>query len=543
MPHRLPLWIFAALLILTLAPACDDESSGDPDRGLDQSAMDRGTPADGTPDRSPADSAADSPADLAAGDQTAADLSAPDLVTPDLAAPDQAADLISPDMLPPDSGVPDGCLPCSATTQCDDKDPCTVDSCGPSGCCVHSSAAAGITCDDTDLCTKGDQCDGQGKCVGAAHACSAGTCEASSVCDGKGGCAVTNKPAATLCDDGNACTKGDVCDGKGTCAGTPYSCTPGACEAGSTCDGKGGCAATLMPAGTQCDDGKGCTVSDTCDTAGACVGQACSSLDAYASQYKCSAQTVQRLFKAHACSGNSCAASDVWKDQVTCTGGCQSWCNAGSTTCGAAPKGTTQPAKCTCDGVGGCSITVSIPATANLYGAGHATAPAPGGSGAGVLPLEVSLPPGKGRVLTVGGTSGTILYGTSLPPNGPDGCSTACTGTHSFSSYGGIAGLTITDRGRFLTAVFLDGTEPKDPAPAALVIPTAAFISLTPGLRQTFYVGDGLTGTGSGAPQQFKIPDAATRLFLGFLDASKAGSPPCCYGDNSGSLKATLTFK
>ncbi|HEY3242752.1 MAG TPA: hypothetical protein VGM03_05305 [Phycisphaerae bacterium] len=39
-----------------------------------------------------------------------------------------------------------------------------------------------------------------------------------------------------------------------------------------------------------------------------------------------------------------------------------------------------------------------------------------------------------------------------------------------------------------------------------------------PGLRQPFFIGDGLTGTGSGAVQQFLVPDGATRLFLGTID-------------------------
>jgi hypothetical protein len=56
-----------------------------------------------------------------------------------------------------------------------------------------------------------------------------------------------------------------------------------------------------------------------------------------------------------------------------------------------------------------------------------------------------------------------------------------------------------------------------------------------------FFVGDGLTGTGSGDTQIFHVPDTATRLFLGFSDRH-ASTPdlPGWYGDNSGSITLTV---
>lgn len=41
-----------------------------------------------------------------------------------------------------------------------------------------------------------------------------------------------------------------------------------------------------------------------------------------------------------------------------------------------------------------------------------------------------------------------------------------------------------------------------------------------PALQQVFFIGDGLTGTGSGARQQFMVPAGATRLYLGALDGT-----------------------
>src|SRR5262249_39942824 len=59
-------------------------------------------------------------------------------------------------------------------------------------------------------------------------------------------------------------------------------------------------------------------------------------------------------------------------------------------------------------------------------------------------------------------------------------------------------------------------------------------------LNQTFFIGDGLTGTGSGSVQVFHVPDGATRLYLGFADAFFFQGDPGYYDDNTGSLTATF---
>lgn len=70
-----------------------------------------------------------------------------------------------------------------------------------------------------------------------------------------------------------------------------------------------------------------------------------------------------------------------------------------------------------------------------------------------------------------------------------------------------------------LVGVFLDDSVPGGTAPAPLNSGTA-FTTLSPGLRQIFWIGDGLTGTGTGDVQQFFAPPGATRLFLGASDGS-----------------------
>jgi len=73
-----------------------------------------------------------------------------------------------------------------------------------------------------------------------------------------------------------------------------------------------------------------------------------------------------------------------------------------------------------------------------------------------------------------------------------------------------------------LVGVFLNNNAPIAPAPAGRDWTgsngTAATIS--PALQEVFFIGDGRTGTGSGALQTFVIPTGATRLFLGVADSA-----------------------
>jgi PEP-CTERM motif-containing protein len=74
-----------------------------------------------------------------------------------------------------------------------------------------------------------------------------------------------------------------------------------------------------------------------------------------------------------------------------------------------------------------------------------------------------------------------------------------------------------------LLGVFLTNSLPtSSAAPAGLDFSAAgatSFASLSPGLKQVFFIGDGLTGNGTGSVQTFIVPQGATRLFLGGGDA------------------------
>ena len=44
---------------------------------------------------------------------------------------------------------------------------------------------------------------------------------------------------------------------------------------------------------------------------------------------------------------------------------------------------------------------------------------------------------------------------------------------------------------------------------------------MSPALGQPFFIGDGLTGTGAGATQDFIIPAGATGFYLGTMDGAQ----------------------
>jgi hypothetical protein len=62
------------------------------------------------------------------------------------------------------------------------------------------------------------------------------------------------------------------------------------------------------------------------------------------------------------------------------------------------------------------------------------------------------------------------------------------------------------------------------------------FPGLRPRIGQVFFIGDGLTGTGTGSAQVFVVPPTATHLYLGFVDGCGDDVPPGCYSDNAGAV-------
>lgn len=180
------------------------------------------------------------------------------------------------------------------------------------------------------------------------------------------------------------------------------------------------------------------------------------------------------------------------------------------------------------------SGSVDVDAKSNIFGYG-VSAPAPGGGGGGVVAPTIALTAGTGRTITFQ-ASGLAGWNGALG-NGPDG------GTFSSStnigSFGPISGYSGPLSG-FLVGVFIEsGDISAQPSPGSINyanVSAYGAASYAPALRQVFFIGDGLTGTGGGTAQVFHVPDGAGALVLGIADAFAFNAAPGYYDDNVGSF-------
>jgi hypothetical protein len=140
-------------------------------------------------------------------------------------------------------------------------------------------------------------------------------------------------------------------------------------------------------------------------------------------------------------------------------------------------------------------------------------------------PVQVlGIPLIPGTVLTFSVSGGVSNQATVPPTNIPDGdafFTSPFSGLPGTDEGNGIARMNAPVNA--LVGVFLDDGMPNNsPTPPGLDFSDGglgrAFGQLCPGLKQPFFIGDGLTGHGAGAPQQFVVPPGATRLFLGTVD-------------------------
>lgn len=175
------------------------------------------------------------------------------------------------------------------------------------------------------------------------------------------------------------------------------------------------------------------------------------------------------------------------------------------------------------------TVSVFAPGKANPYLAGMPNGTtAPGGDSApGQSPLEVTgLGLSTSSYLTFSAT-GTASYngGTFYGPDGGP--------IFSRGSENGISGARLTTSA--LIGVFLDSQLPTtSAAPADLNFELIGrdFLTLSPMLKQVFFIGDGVTS--SSTVQKFYIPTGATRLFLGTADGTQ-------WVNNAGGFNTTVT--
>lgn len=178
-----------------------------------------------------------------------------------------------------------------------------------------------------------------------------------------------------------------------------------------------------------------------------------------------------------------------------------------------------------------------------------ASAPWPGGMirHSGPTPEEIkeTMPMGVGvsagdvlKVLDPADGGISFFNGFGGVTYGPAG--NGIPGSSSISSFGGISGYIGTQGA--LVGVFLNDAVPTGPAPTALDFRATGlgvdFASLTPGLGQVFYIGDGITA--GGVFQEFVAPTGATRVFIGITDAFGFNGAPGAFDDNDGSYRVRL---
>ena len=252
------------------------------------------------------------------------------------------------------------CVPGVAKV-CEDNNLCTADTCNKTtGNCVFDALAMnGTPCDDSNVCTLGDNCKSGICAVGIAKDCNDNNLCTDDLCDKGKGCNPNFNSKA--CDDGNACTKDDICqfgDCEGKVAGcsdgnvcTDDSCEPkkgciyinntGICNDSNACTSGDACKNSVCGgAPVNCDDGNVCS-DDSCDKVNGCVNSPnvalCPDADACTTSEKC--VNLNCVKKAVVCDDlnectldtcdavKGCQAAKV-VDKTLCSGGAK-WCISG----------------------------------------------------------------------------------------------------------------------------------------------------------------------------------------------------------------------
>lgn len=162
------------------------------------------------------------------------------------------------------------CAP-GKSVDCNDENPCTIDSCNPVSGCAHDAGNAGGTCSDDNVCTFSDGCK-DGKCVGVTGKCDDGNNCTDDSCDAITGCKFVGNTKP--CSDGTACTEKEACSGGKCTGGVSVVCDDGNICSDNTCNPDTGC--VFISNNVTCTDGNACTDVDTCNKGNCIAGKSCS---------------------------------------------------------------------------------------------------------------------------------------------------------------------------------------------------------------------------------------------------------------------------
>jgi hypothetical protein len=176
---------------------------------------------------------------------------------------------------PADSFLSSATVCRAASGTCDVAEKCTGSS---PACPGNTVVGAGVACNDGQLCTYNDVCNGAGTCGGTTITCGGGNACSTTVCNGTNAC----EPAKVFC----TAPPGECYNTLGTCNTTNGSCsytvkTGAPCGTRGTCTSSGTCFTPLLPA-TQSnpDDCAGESLTspaptpigcDSCDPSRPCV--------------------------------------------------------------------------------------------------------------------------------------------------------------------------------------------------------------------------------------------------------------------------------
>jgi hypothetical protein len=181
-------------------------------------------------------------------------------------------------------------------------------------------------------------------------------------------------------------------------------------------------------------------------------------------------------------------------------------------------------------------VSLTVDATMDIYRAGGYN----DGSD-GIAPVVFTFPAHAWQTLTFPSVGGAWSC-ASGPLYGADGALSPapCSNVSNISSpVGTFSGFQGTDFGGAQVGVFLGDTSPPSPPSTSRFYFTDSsqggiqtdFLTLAPQIGQVFFIGDGLTGTGTGSLQTFHVPPTATHLYLGYIDSCTQTAPgvPGCY--------------
>ncbi len=221
-----------------------------------------------------------------------------------------------------------------------DANPCLI--CAPNVDSTAWTVLDGVGCNDGNACTTLDTCK-NGGCFGSAIECNDGSGCTFDSCDPFAGCVYA--PSTGTCDDGSACTTNDVCV-QGKCKGTvvgPADCLDGNPCTTDWCDDVAGC--THAPNSGPCDDNDPCTKADFCNTAACLPGYIVCPCEFHSDCDDSNSCTLDVCVIGDGCSNTPVGGGKACDDSDPCTG--SDTCNGAS--CAGVPVQCNDNNPCTAD--------------------------------------------------------------------------------------------------------------------------------------------------------------------------------------------------